>query len=101
MMLEIQKGVTAMYELNDKKIGAHLKELIDERGYKSTADFCRRYLIEKYNTVNYTEDKLNEDLKTAKNTFSKILNGKQRITLEQLPILSKLLCVSCEECLCQ
>ena len=98
-MLEIQKGVTAMYELNDKKIGAHLKELIDERGYKSTADFCRRYLIEKYNTVNYTEDKLNEDLKTAKNTFSKILNGKQRITLEQLPILSKLLCVSCEEIL--
>ena len=88
-----------MYELNDKKIGAHLKELIDERGYKSTADFCRRYLIEKYNTVNYTEDKLNEDLKTAKNTFSKILNGKQRITLEQLPILSKLLCVSCEEIL--
>jgi len=88
-----------MYELNDKKIGAHLKELIDERGYKTTADFCRRYLIEKYNTVNYTEDKLNEDLKTAKNTFSKILNGKQRITLEQLPILSKLLCVSCEEIL--
>ena len=88
-----------MYELNDKKIGTHLKELIDERGYKSTADFCRRYLIEKYNTVNYTEDKLNEDLKTAKNTFSKILNGKQRITLEQLPILSKILCVSCEEIL--
>lgn len=99
MMLEIQKGVTAMYELNDKKIGTHLKELIDERGYKSTADFCRRYLIEKYNTINYTEDKLDEDLKTAKNTFSKILNGKQRITLEQLPILSKLLCVSCEEIL--
>ncbi len=88
-----------MYELNDKKIGTHLKELIDERGYKSTADFCRRYLIEKYNTINYTEDKLDEDLKTAKNTFSKILNGKQRITLEQLPILSKLLCVSCEEIL--
>ena len=99
MMIEIQKGVTAMYELNDKKIGEHLKALIDERGYKTTADFCRRYLIEKYNTVNYTEDKLNEDLKTAKNTFSKILNGKQRITLEQLPILSKLLCVSCEEIL--
>ena len=88
-----------MYELNDKKIGEHLKELIDERGYKSTADFCRRYLIEKNNTVNYTEDNLNEDLKTAKNTFSKILSGKQSITLEQLPILSKLLCVSCEEIL--
>ncbi len=88
-----------MYELNDKKIGEHLKELIDERGYKSTADFCRRYLIEKNNTVNYTEDNLNEDLKTAKNTFSKILSGKQSITLEQLPILSKLLCISCEEIL--
>jgi len=88
-----------MYELNDKKIGEHLKKLIDERGYKSTADFCRRYLIEKNNTVNYTEDNLNEDLKTAKNTFSKIISGKQRITLEQLPILSKLLCVSCEEIL--
>jgi len=31
MMVEIQKEVTAMYELNDKKIGEHLKALIDER----------------------------------------------------------------------
>lgn len=41
MMLEIQKGVTAMYELNDKKIGAHLKELIDERGYRRRYRYSR------------------------------------------------------------
>ena len=36
-MIEIQKEVTVMYELNDKEIGAHLKKLINEKGYKTTA----------------------------------------------------------------
>ena len=86
-----------MYELNDKEIGAHLKELMNGMGYKTTAAFCRKYLLEINNKVNYTKDKLNEDLKPTKNTFSRILRGKQRIQLEQLPILSRLLCVSYEE----
>lgn len=53
-MVEIQKEVTDMYELNDKKIGAHLKELIDERGYKTTADFCRDYLKLKQSSQDIT-----------------------------------------------
>ena len=34
-----------MYELNDKEIGAHLKELMNGMGYKTTAAFCRKYLF--------------------------------------------------------
>ena len=94
-MIEIQKGVTVMYELNDKKIGAHLKELIDERGYKTTADFCRDYLKLKQPSQNITETILQNE----RNRFGAILKGDKKIQTHDLPILSELLCVSCEEIL--
>ena len=84
-----------MYELNDKKIGAHLKELIDERGYKTTADFCRDYLKLKQPSQDITETILQNE----RNRFGAILKGDKKIQTHDLPILSKLLCVSCEEIL--
>ncbi len=30
-----------MYELDDIKTGEYLKKLVDEKGYETTADFCR------------------------------------------------------------
>lgn len=84
-----------MYELNDKKIGAHLKELIDEKGYKTTADFCRDYLKLKQPSQDITETILQNE----RNRFGAILKGDKKIQTHDLPILSKLLCVSCEEIL--
>ena len=84
-----------MYELNDKKIGEHLKELIDERGYKTTADFCRDYLKLKYSHQEITDTILQNE----RNRFGAILKGDKKIQTHDLPILSELLCVSCEEIL--
>lgn len=84
---------------SNEKIGKYLRTLIEEREKLSITDFCKMFLIEKYNKVNYTDDNLNNELKTTKNTFSRILSGKQGLTLEQLSILSALLKVSCEEIL--
>ena len=94
-MIEIQKGVTAMYELNDKKIGEHLKALIDERGYKTTADFCRDYLKLEYSNQEITDTILQNE----RNRFGAIFKGDKKIQTHDLPILSELLCVSCEEIL--
>ena len=84
-----------MYELNDKKIGEHLKELIDERGYKTIADFCRNYLKLKYSHQEITDTILQNE----RNRFGAILKGDKKIQTHDLPILSELLCVSCEEIL--
>lgn len=84
-----------MYELNDKKIGEHLKALIDERGYKTTADFCRDYLKLKYSNQEITDTILQNE----RNRFGAILKGDKKIQTHDLPILSELLCVSCEEIL--
>ena len=84
-----------MYELNDEKIGAHLKEVIDERGYKRTADFCRDYLKLKYSN----QDISDAILQNERNRFSAIFKGKKKIQTHDLPILSDLLSISCEEIL--
>lgn len=84
-----------MYELNDKKIGEHLKALIDESGYKTTADFCRDYLKLKYSNQEITDTILQNE----RNRFGAILKGDKKIQTHDLPILSELLCVSCEEIL--
>ena len=84
---------------SNERIGEYLRSLIEDREKLSITDFCKKFLTEKYSKVNYTEDNLKDELKTTKNTFSKILSGKQGVTLEQLSILSKLLSISCEEIL--
>ena len=89
-----------MFLLESKEnIGKYLKKLIKERGFEKDADFSRAYLKEKYRNIDYTEDDLNEQLKTTKSTFSQIFSGNKGITIEHLAIISKLLCVSCEEIL--
>ncbi len=84
---------------SNEKIGEYLKKLTKERGFEKDVDISRAYLKEKNRNIDFTEDDLNQQLKTTKNTFSKILSGKQGLTLEQLSIISNLLCVSCEEIL--
>jgi plasmid maintenance system antidote protein VapI len=92
--------VETMFLLESKEnIGKYLKKLIKERGFEKDADFSRAYLKEKYRNIDYTEDDLNEQLKTTKSTFSQIFSGNKGITIEHLAIISKLLCVSCEEIL--
>lgn len=84
-----------MYELNDKKIGAHLKELINQSGYKTTADFCRAYLKLKQPSQEITETILQKE----RNRFGAILKGGKKIQAHDLPVVSKLLGVSYEEIL--
>ena len=82
-----------MFKLaSNKEIGAYLKR---KHGYKTTADFCRAYLDERDGKNNWDDD----TLLSIRKSFSKIFNGKGNITLEQLAITSKVLCVSCEEIL--
>ena len=85
-----------MFKLaSNKEIGEYLRKLTREHGHKNDTDFDKAYLDEKYGRGNWNED----NLKTTKNTFSQIFNGQKGITTEQLMIVSKLLCVSCEEIL--
>lgn len=69
-----------MFLLESKEnIGKYLKKLIKERGFEKDADFSRAYLKEKYRNIDYTEDDLNEQLKTTKSTFSQIFSGNKGI----------------------
>ncbi len=80
---------------SNDKIGKYLQKLIEKHGYKTTADFCRAYLDERDGVDKWE----NDALVSIKKSFSKIFKGNSGITLEQLTITSKVLCVSCEEIL--
>ena len=82
-----------MFKLADnKEIGVYLKSAIDKK-YESVRQFGKACLEEK----NIPTD--NESLRNMSNRLSQILNGKKGIQLEDLPVLSKLLEMSCEEIL--
>ena len=83
-----------MFTLADnEKIGAYLKRIINKKGYRSDRQFGKRCLEER----NMPTD--DEELRKMSNRLSQILNGKKGIQLEDLPVFSKLLDVSCEEIL--
>ena len=83
-----------MFELaNNEEIGAYLKRVIDKKGYKSDRQFGKACLEER----NLPAD--NEALRKMSNRLSQILNGKKGIQLEDLPVFTKLLDISCEEIL--
>lgn len=84
-----------MYELDDKKTGIYLKKLVDENGYETTADFCRAYLELK----NKNNEIAETELQNERNRFGAIFKGKKKIQIHDLPVLTELLCVSCEEIL--
>lgn len=83
-----------MFELaNNEKIGAHLKQAISKKGYKSVRQFGKACLEEK----NIPPD--SEEIQNMANRLSQILNGKKGVQLEDLPAFTKLLDMSCEEIL--
>ena len=84
-----------MFELDDKKTGEYLKRLVDEKGYETTADFCRAYLKLKNKNNDITET----ELQNERNRFGAIFKGKKKIQIHDLPALTELLCASCEEIL--
>ena len=83
-----------MFELADnEKIGAYLKRAINKKGYKSVRQFGKAYLEER----NMPTD--TEKIQNMSNRLSQILKGKKGVQLEDLPIFTKLLDMSCEEIL--
>ena len=80
-------------ELNEQ-IGAHLRNLIHKR-FASERQFCKAYayLEKRGHEVN------DDEIRKVQNRFSQILNGKKAIQTYDLPIITELLDVSCEEIL--
>lgn len=90
------KEVASMFfKADDKKIGEHLKELIKKRGYEKDVEFCKAYL----NLQNKFNGYRDEELLNTKNRFSQIFKGKKPVQTYDLPILTNLLDVTCEEIL--
>ncbi len=82
-----------MFELKtNEAIGAHLGTLITNQ-YGSQRQFCVQYLKRK----NLPSD--GEMLQNLQNRFSQICNGNKSIQTYDLPVVTELLGVSCEEIL--
>lgn len=83
-----------MFKLEDNPevLGAHLEKLIKSK-YKNTRQFCKAYLELRDGTTN------DEEIRKLLNRMLQILKGKKRIQVEDLPCVSELLDVSCEEIL--
>ena len=79
---------------SDEEIGSNLKELILEK-YKSVRQFCLAYL----NLSPNGDPDDPQQVRNITNRFSQILNGKKAIQTYDLPLVSELLCVSCEDIL--
>ena len=79
-------------ERDDRVIGEYLHSLIKER-FKSVRQFCKRYLELRDGA---TDD---EAIRKLLNRFSQILKGEKRIQTTDLPYVTDLLDVSCEEIL--
>lgn len=83
-----------MFRLADnKQIGAYLKKRIEERKFPSVRQFGKACLEERNES---TDD---EALRKMANRLSQILKGSKGVQLEDLPVFSKLLDLSCEEIL--
>ena len=79
---------------SNEEIGSHLKELILGK-YKSVRQFCLAYLGLSPNSD--PEDP--QEIRNTTNRFSQILKGNKAIQTYDLPIVSELLGVSCEDIL--
>ena len=79
---------------SDEEIGSNLKELILEK-YKSVRQFCLAYL----NLSPNGDPDDPQQVRNITNRFSQILNGKKAIQTYDLPLVSELLGVSCEDIL--
>ena len=83
-----------MFAVRDnKEIGLNLEILILKK-YRSVRQFCKYYL----GLVGLdSEDPV--EIRRLANRFSQILNGKKALQVHDLPVISELLGVSCEEIL--
>ena len=79
-------------EKNNKKIGDHLRKQIRKK-YPSERQFCKAYLEKEHMDIN------DEEIRKMQNRFSQILNGKKAIQTHDLPVVTELLDISCEEIL--
>lgn len=77
----------------NEKIGEYLLYQISQK-YPSTRQFCKAYL----RTEGMAEDD-NDEIRKMENRMSQILNGKKSIQVYDLPIISELLDVTCEQIL--
>lgn len=82
------------YIVDKKKVGAHLKELVEESQYPSNRQFGKACL--KMMGCNDPDD---VELNRMNNRLSQIFNGQKGIQMEDMLIFSDLLEVSCEEIL--
>ena len=77
---------------NDTAIGEYLRTVI-LKNYESIRKFCRAYLELRDGK---TDD---EEIRKLLNRFSQILKGTKRIQTDDLPFVTELLGISCEEVL--
>lgn len=82
------------YIVDKKKVGAHLKKLVEESQYPSNRQFGKACL--KMMGCNDPDD---VELNRMNNRLSQIFNGQKGIQMEDMLIFSDLLEVSCEEIL--
>lgn len=85
-----------MFDINNEKIGRYIKTLLNQK-FKSQNDFCRAYLTKK--GCKYSNDEFQNALKRLANRLSQIIKGAKAIQLEDLPIFTDLLEVTCEQLL--
>lgn len=74
------------------KLGLHLREVI-YKNYESVRQFCKAYLELRDGETN------DEEIRKLLNRFSQILKGTKRIQIDDLPYVTELLGISCEEVL--
>ena len=79
-------------EKDDRKIRIYLRQTILKK-YDSIRRFCRAYLELRDGSTN------DEEIRKLLNRFSQILKGVKRIQVDDLPYVTELLEVSCEEIL--
>ena len=79
---------------SNKEIGSHLKKLILLK-YKSVRQFCLDYL----NLSQPANSDDPQEIRNLSNRFSQILSGNKAIQTYDLPIISELLSISCEDIL--
>ena len=79
---------------SNKEIGSNLKKLILNK-YKSVRQFCLAYL----NLSPHAVSDGPQEIRNLSNRFSQILSGHKSIQTYDLPIISELLDISCEDIL--
>lgn len=80
------------FENNGAVLGSYLRSLINNK-YGPVRRFCRAYLELRDGSTN------DEEIRKLENRFSQILKGEKRIQIDDLPYVTELLEVSCEEVL--